>query len=526
MQRFFATRSLLYSILLPLLGFLVVLVSLNLYSYYRIKGDLADVIIAETGAMELNELRAFLDNTANRLNMARDWGRNSVFQPDDTVALNRKLFPFMQSGNPPAGLLLADSTGWEYFLYRTDEGLVTRLSRVGPAGTSQTWQVWATPERKVKQWRKETDYDPRTRPWFTAPGEPVSWTSPYVFYESRSQGITASVSWIVPGEPDRYMVFGLDLLLDDIRRFLDHLQVNRQVILFLIDPTAGYTISSSRDGLAETADRFDQSQRRKIIDLAAATWQRGENPTDQTVSFRYNGKKWLARFQQLGTRSTPVWLGVAGSERELAASLKDVLFRVDLADVLAAVGGGLLLLFLLRRLQRNAPRAESSAAPSLEPAELIRQGEGAHLEFKSSVRCNLKTGKAGKEIELAWLKAVVAFLNSGGGVLLLGVADDGTVPGLDHDNFENDDRCLLHVKNLLNQHVGAVFSPLIDLDLLEHAGKRIVRITCRPSAEPVFLRVGKNEEFFIRSGPANTKLSPSQIISYLEQQRDREERAA
>ena len=73
---------------------------------------------------------------------------------------------------------------------------------------------------------------------------------------------------------------------------------------------------------------------------------------------------------------------------------------------------------------------------------LIRYGESPNLEFKSTLRTNLKTGKAGKEIELAWLKSVVGFLNTDGGVLLIGVNDGGEVVSIAADQFENDDKCL------------------------------------------------------------------------------------
>lgn len=39
-------------------------------------------------------------------------------------------------------------------------------------------------------------------------------------------------------------------------------------------------------------------------------------------------------------------------------------------------------------------------------------------------------------MEKAVLKTLVAFLNSKGGTLLIGVADDGTVIGVDEDSFE------------------------------------------------------------------------------------------
>ena len=53
----------------------------------------------------------------------------------------------------------------------------------------------------------------------------------------------------------------------------------------------------------------------------------------------------------------------------------------------------------------------------------------------------------------------------GNGILLLGVADDGTLVGLETDKFENEDRCRLHFKNLLNHHLGAESARLVRFDL-------------------------------------------------------------
>ncbi len=40
-------------------------------------------------------------------------------------------------------------------------------------------------------------------------------------------------------------------------------------------------------------------------------------------------------------------------------------------------------------------------------------------------------------------------------------------------------------------------------------------IKIQRAGQPVFLKIGKNEEFYIRSGPSSIKLSPSQMISYV-----------
>jgi hypothetical protein len=74
-------------------------------------------------------------------------------------------------------------------------------------------------------------------------------------------------------------------------------------------------------------------------------------------------------------------------------------------------------------------------------AELIKRGESKTLEFKSTLRWSLKENrKDDKGVTHAVLKTVAAFLNTEGGDLLIGVADDGSVVGIEHDQLDNDDK--------------------------------------------------------------------------------------
>ena len=146
---------------------------------------------------------------------------------------------------------------------------------------------------------------------------------------------------------------------------------------------------------------------------------------------------------------------------------------------------------------------------------LINSGENDRLEFKSTLRWNLKVGRAEKGIEKAWLKSVVAFLNTDGGVLLIGVSDDGHILGTEADQFDNTDKYLLHVNNCLQQHVGLEHSGFIRFQLIPVEGKKMLLIECQPSPSAAFLKIGKNEDFYVRVGPGSRRLSTSEVLSYV-----------
>ena len=76
----------------------------------------------------------------------------------------------------------------------------------------------------------------------------------------------------------------------------------------------------------------------------------------------------------------------------------------------------------MRRLTGGAHRDKPlQAMTETELLELIDGGETDTVEFKSTLRVESQNpGKAGKEIELACLKTVAAFMNTEGGTLLVG----------------------------------------------------------------------------------------------------------
>ena len=110
-------------------------------------------------------------------------------------------------------------------------------------------------------------------------------------------------------------------------------------------------------------------------------------------------------------------------------------------------------------------------------------------------------------------------MNSDGGILLVGVEDDGNILGIQKDNFENEDKLRLHCKSLINNNIGPEFTRFINLKLKPVKEKQIVVIECERVRKPVFLSIGQNEEFFVRSGPSSMKITMSQMVKYLEERR-------
>jgi hypothetical protein len=148
--------------------------------------------------------------------------------------------------------------------------------------------------------------------------------------------------------------------------------------------------------------------------------------------------------------------------------------------------------------------------------DLITQGESGELEFKSTFRWDLKAGKTNPSVERTSLKTISAFLNTSGGILLIGVRDDGSIEGIESDRFANEDKFLLHLWTLIRTSLGRDVSPFIQTMLEKKDEKTICIVRCSTSPKPVFLKQpGFNEEFFIRVGPSSNAMDISEALRYI-----------
>jgi len=165
----------------------------------------------------------------------------------------------------------------------------------------------------------------------------------------------------------------------------------------------------------------------------------------------------------------------------------------------------------LRRRRKSDPEDWSS---------MITAGEGDQVEFKATLRWNLKTDKVDKNLEYVIVKTISAFLNSDGGNLFIGVADDGQILGLDRDyrSFQkrpNRDGFLLKLSSLISQDIGKGFHKFITIDTQTVGDFDICRVTITPADKPAFVKKKGSEEFYIRASAASVPLSLSESHEYI-----------
>ena len=153
--------------------------------------------------------------------------------------------------------------------------------------------------------------------------------------------------------------------------------------------------------------------------------------------------------------------------------------------------------------------------------ELLKLQESKTLEFKSSLRWNLQEDrKDDKHVTHAALKTIAAFLNTEGGDLLIGVADDRTVLGIDHDRLETDDKFMRHLAQAVRNGLGDRAGTCIDPKTQIVEGKTVCLVSCQRSPEPVYLRWkgienAEDGDLYVRSGPGTVRLAAVDAQTYV-----------
>ncbi|WP_027157533.1 AlbA family DNA-binding domain-containing protein [Methylobacter luteus] len=151
---------------------------------------------------------------------------------------------------------------------------------------------------------------------------------------------------------------------------------------------------------------------------------------------------------------------------------------------------------------------------------IILQGEGPLLEFKSSLRWDMAESRINRALEGVVLKTLAGFLNSHqGGTLLIGVADDGEVVGLekdyqtlkrpDQDGFEQT------IMTLISTNLGADLCPFVHVLFHVIDDKDVCRLIVSPAARPVFLNQGNTPKFYVRTGGGTRDLNIQEALGYI-----------
>jgi len=515
-------RRLLRDILLILFITSGAIVCIVLLQGIKTQRELSSSLITEANRSVRNHFQNFTEPLGNTINLMAKWGEAGLLKQDEVELLATQFQALMEIQPTIHAISMADSEGKKTQLIRNDNNWQIIEHRKEMKIISQ----WL--DRKIINSKEQAEqgYMAQNSIWYrgamtTTNQRAYFLSEPYTLVSSQKLGITASKHWVAFDNPNTDVVTAISFTMSDLMAFFAQFEATLNDHTFLLEKD-GTLLNKLQPGKMVSDEKNAISPpgiSDKLLQIVQKTLAKNVDNLELATSFKYNKKTYWLGLSPLLEDKVDIWVAVLVPEDAIFNDLQNQWKRFGLIVGSVLILAIIMTIFLVRRYShqlKDLPQQHVNMHSYEEEIHnLIKAGESTSLEFKSTMRANLKTGKMGKEIELAWLKSVVAFMNSDGGILLIGVADDGEIIGLDADNFANEDKCRLHFKNLLNNHIGAEFTRFISLKLLRIHELTILLVECERVRQPVFLTVGKNEDFLIRSGPSSTKLTMSQMVKYL-----------
>ena len=154
-----------------------------------------------------------------------------------------------------------------------------------------------------------------------------------------------------------------------------------------------------------------------------------------------------------------------------------------------------------------------------ELAGLIALGEGPNLEFESTLRYDLKTGSTNRDLTKVVAKTIAGFLNAQGGTLLIGVADDGTLLGVENDlailSRQTTDYFENTLRNALGKYLGVHISSVVTVDFATANSVQVAVVSCDRHLSPVCIRDNGKLEFYVRDGNSTKPLDVRAAHEYI-----------
>ena len=162
---------------------------------------------------------------------------------------------------------------------------------------------------------------------------------------------------------------------------------------------------------------------------------------------------------------------------------------------------------------------EKKATEVVDYEDIIKGGESDQVEFKVSIRWDFKKKAVNKFLEFIIAKAISAFMNANGGRLFVGVEDNGEIIGLAHDyavvHNKNKDGFLLQLTQIINQYLGKAFYQYINAKIIPMKDKEICVVEVAKSKNPVFLKNGGKEEFYVRASASSEPMNMREANEYI-----------
>ncbi len=365
------------------------------------------------------QLASFFSPVTRGIQMSRRWADSGFISLDDPESLIRLYQPYLKQFPQVSSIQIADNRGREFMLYRDGSDWRVRITDVESWGARKEIIEWNDDSSEFNRSALDSDYDPRTRPWFKdAMGiavasqnasventieqnrSTITWTEPYEFFTAQRKGITAasSVSIGTPenaSEEQATIVVAFDVLLSSISEYTTKIRIGGKGMAFVTTQPTEESAEVQTVGLpydARFTDRqvFEQDILKRpselgipVVNDASDAWANalasaGIDPLQDIQAalefgpFRFeseNGVMWWGEIRHHPADDTPNFLmAVLVPESIMLGNINRFRFFVVLITITAIA----LALFMAANLARKLSAPIESL---VSEANRIREGD-------------------------------------------------------------------------------------------------------------------------------------------------------
>jgi diguanylate cyclase (GGDEF)-like protein/PAS domain S-box-containing protein len=261
------------------------------------------------------------------LGMAHGWLAGQAPDLNSPDVFNRLFQPILETSPHITSVVAGTATGQGWLLLRQADGSwrnrMTDLERWG----SRHQIIERFPDERISRHWQQQDYDPRTRPWFTAAQaggseRKVQWTVPYTFFTTGEPGITASIlSRLRDG---RDFVIGFDVKLRDMSQSTVNAPVGKHGMALIITDDERVLALPARPDSVTQADWFKRVLQPVSglalppVDAALLAWRQANRNTMEAFGFNSEGTPWLGRIRPYALGAQRLWVVTLAPAQDFA----------------------------------------------------------------------------------------------------------------------------------------------------------------------------------------------------------------
>lgn len=347
-------------------------------------------LMRDLSTQAINRSEHFLEPARVTANLTHRLANSNILTVKNLAAMERLFFEQLRLFPWFSGVYYGGTDGTFVYVKREGEDAKTNAAFVSKLvqlrdGTRHVDFVQRS--KSFEEISRRSDpkdtFDPRTRPWFKLAlnKESPQWTEPYIFFTSKTPGISATIPAYEPGKAEMLGAIGVDIEIGQLSSFLGGLEIGKNGSAFILNRNGDVIAHPQPNLIRRPADNANNDPRfKKINDLddpiARAAFSALNVPADRIVinapevrRFIYEDKWYLAVFTPFFSENWPWTMAIYVPEDDYLGDLKKQT-RLNLYLGLAFAVLGCLLSFVIWQTIARPMRQLSEDAAAIQEGDL------------------------------------------------------------------------------------------------------------------------------------------------------------